>query len=157
MNIKIYQINDESGGDKLFKSLSGLGIKEIDASIYEKVFEGDVDCRNLEDVYTMFNLYHPESYKGRSLSVSDVIVVTEDSGNIFGKIKYYTTSTLYEECIYETKETFWAAVNEANEVGRTIDTEICSEPKPIVAKGAYFCDSIGFEKISFDENKTIKI
>ncbi len=46
----------------------------VDPARYEEVFHGEVDCENLEDVFARFNFeYHP-LYRGRSLSMSDVIV-----------------------------------------------------------------------------------
>lgn len=54
------------------------GSQAVDYKIYDKVFDGEVDCQTLEDVYQMFNLNHPEGYRGRSLSVSDVVEVMGD-------------------------------------------------------------------------------
>lgn len=80
MNITIYQINMERDINRIaFMSYENLnhfqGSQDIDCKIYDKAFEGDVDCQSLEDVYRKFNLDHPEDYKGRFLSVSDVIEV----------------------------------------------------------------------------------
>jgi len=41
------------------------------------VYEGEINCSDLEEVYRMFNLNHPEGYHGRSLSVSDVVEVID--------------------------------------------------------------------------------
>lgn len=78
MNITIFQINTERDTNRIaFMSHENLkrfqGSQDIDCKIYDKVFEGDVDCKSLEDVYRKFNLDHPKDYKGRSLSVSDVV------------------------------------------------------------------------------------
>lgn len=104
MEIKIYQINRDR--DKNFvkflhyKHLDNFQeTKEINASIYDEVFRGDVDCEKLEDVYRRFNTDGHPLHRGLSLSVSD-IVVTKD--------------------------------------------------------GAYYCDSVGFLKVDFDEAKTQK-
>ena len=85
MEIKIYQINldrDEEG--VAFESMDMLEryqhTKEINPEIYDKVFEGTVEARDLEDVFRIFNIDHPDGYRGRSLSVSD-IVETIDSPN----------------------------------------------------------------------------
>lgn len=82
MNVTIYQIN--MGRDMnhvAFLSHDSLerfqGTPEIDSELYDKVFEGNVECENLEDVYRKFNVDQPDNYKGRSLSVSD-IVETQD-------------------------------------------------------------------------------
>ena len=81
MKLKIYQIAENADErDLKFKSLSELRKEqgdEIDSGIYTRVFTGDVDEENLEDVFTRFNTeYHP-LFRGHSMSVSD-IAVTED-------------------------------------------------------------------------------
>ena len=88
MEVKIYQINtDRDKNNVVFESLDfftrGPGDSpDIDASLYDVVFEGEVDARDLEDVYRIFNVEHPEGYKGRSLSVSDVVeVISADDIN----------------------------------------------------------------------------
>ena len=82
MKIKIHQISiDRDINRVMFMSLKATKefqpTNKIDRNIYDEVFSGIVDCRNLEDVFMMFNLYHPEGYRGRSLSVSDVVEVIE--------------------------------------------------------------------------------
>ena len=82
MKIAIYQINlarDYEG--VAFMSLSSLeatnGSRQVNPSIYDKAFEGEVDANDIEDIYRTFNLEMPEGYKGRSLSVSDVVEIVE--------------------------------------------------------------------------------
>ena len=78
MKIAIYQINRERDGkrvmfldyERMKKSQGG-----IDSGIYDRVFDGEVPCEGLEDVYRMFNLNVPEGFGGRSLSVSDVVEI----------------------------------------------------------------------------------
>ena len=55
------------------------GSPEVDSKIYDKVYDKEVDCSNLEEVYTMLNINHPSDYRGRSLSVSDVVGVYADT------------------------------------------------------------------------------
>ena len=45
----------------------------IPAEIYRVVFEGELDIHSLEDAFYIFNMRHPASYQGRSMSVSDVV------------------------------------------------------------------------------------
>lgn len=93
MKIKIYQISTEK--DK--RNLLFMGFEftqrhgDVDPTEYELVFEGEVEATHLETVYDIFNTYSemPAGYRGRSLSVSDV-VVTEDGAffcDIFGFTK----------------------------------------------------------------------
>lgn len=87
MKIAIYQIEatrDMEG--VLFMGLDThkkvMGSANIDASIYTKVFEGDVKAKDLEDVYCIFNLERPDCYVGRSLSVSDVVAVIRGTDEV---------------------------------------------------------------------------
>ena len=85
MKIRIYQINDERDENRVrFVNYEHLprfqGTQEIQSGIYDLVFDGKVDCKDLEDVYRMFNTEHPEGFRGHSLSVSDVIEVQDQDG-----------------------------------------------------------------------------
>ena len=82
MKIKIYQVN--MGRDENRTAFMGmdereqfLSSSEIDSSIYDCVFDGEVDCNGLENVFQKFNVDHPDGYRGRSLSVSDVVEIIE--------------------------------------------------------------------------------
>ena len=104
MNIKIYQINTDrdTANRKFFPLDVKSGNEEVlnvDASIYDEVFSGEIDCSNLEGVNAKFNDNCHPLHRGHSLSVSDV-VVTE--------------------------------------------------------KGAFYCQDLGFQQVSFDESQTQK-
>jgi len=82
MNIRIYQINHTRDVDRLiFTGLEELekyqGSSDVNSLIYDKVYEGDVPCDGLENIYEMFNLNRPSDFRGHSLSVSDVVEVVE--------------------------------------------------------------------------------
>ena len=88
MNIAIYQVNpDRDENNVAFLNYENLerfqGSAELRSEIYDKVFEGKVDCGTLEEVYQMFNLDHPDGYQGRSLSVSDVVEVVGEEKSTF--------------------------------------------------------------------------
>lgn len=79
---QIYQLKDiPENADVMFMGMQtlrkSLG-KDVDFNRYERVYE---DCfpmnQDLEDIYTRFNMHKPEDFKGRSLSVSDIVVVVE--------------------------------------------------------------------------------
>ena len=81
MKIEIYQVNMDRDQDRVcylpYKDLERFqGSEQVNSEIYDKVFEGEVDCKRLEDVYWMFNQNHPRGYQGRSLSVSDIVKVS---------------------------------------------------------------------------------
>lgn len=83
MRIRIYQIDYKlDKNNLLFRSLSY--IKEasggiVPSEVYRFVYEGEVATNSLEDIYTLFNVNHPHDYKGRSLSVSDVVEIMHDN------------------------------------------------------------------------------
>lgn len=88
MNIAIYQINpDRDENNVAFLNYENLERFQDSAAlrseIYDKVFEGEVECGTLEEVYQMFNLDHPDGYRGRSLSVSDVVEVVGEEKSTF--------------------------------------------------------------------------
>ena len=82
---KIYQIpcNDENHG-VVFESLEHLEKygEEFKKGRYELVYESKVetelDLDGLEELYFKLNMEHPKDYKARSLSVSDVVEVSQN-------------------------------------------------------------------------------
>lgn len=75
MEVKVYQANIE--WKNKFMSYDFIQTHGgLDEDEYKCVFEGNLpDCHNLEDVFYVLNMRHPEGYKGHSLSTSDIIVV----------------------------------------------------------------------------------
>ena len=81
-DIKIYQVNLDRDKDNLAfvpydKVTEMQSSPEINSSLYDKVYEGAVEASDIEDIYRIFNLEKPNGYKGRFLSVSDVVEVIE--------------------------------------------------------------------------------
>ncbi len=100
MRTKIYQINTDRDHDRVkfedFDRLQRLQNSEkIDPSIYDEVFNAEIDETGLEDIYRRFNTVGYPLYRGHSLSVSDVVVTDQ---------------------------------------------------------GAFYCDTVGFRKVDFDES-----
>lgn len=88
MKIKIYQINSERDEYRVkYRSLMDTKVcqqsPEIDSSIYDRVFMGDVDCESMEDVYRLFNTEGHRLFRGHSLSVSDVVEVEKEGYSDF--------------------------------------------------------------------------
>ncbi len=87
MKIRIYQI-DISLDEKhiAFRSYADIQKAYADrmpAELYRKVYEGTVGAESLEDVFYIFNMDHPEGYRARSLSMSDVVEVIDENGSAF--------------------------------------------------------------------------
>ena len=78
----IYQIK---GGDETrdfrfepYDRLQAAG-NVVDRANYELVYSAPLAPEtSLEDIYTRFNIDHPQDFKGHSLSVSDVVVLHQD-------------------------------------------------------------------------------
>lgn len=78
----IYQINTDRDDNHIcFLGLDTLEqfqhSKEVNSALYDRVYDGKLDCNSLETIYEKFNIDHPADYKGRSLSVSDVVEIRE--------------------------------------------------------------------------------
>ena len=76
MEIRIYQVDpDRDAANIEFEPFSAALRSGIDPGAYDCVFDGDVKCSDLEEVYGMFNRSRPDYYPGRSMSVSDIVEV----------------------------------------------------------------------------------
>lgn len=82
MRIKIFQMKNScySMFDSYERYTENEGHRYVDRDQYNEVFAGDVEAESLEDVYRIFNIEKPENFRGRSLSVSDVV---EKDGNFY--------------------------------------------------------------------------
>jgi hypothetical protein len=108
VNIRIYQINrDRDEKNVAFDGMELLerfqGNTKIDSSIYDKVYDGEADCQSLEGVFGMFNTALPADYRGRSLSVSDVVEIVEAENVKPGF--YFCDSIGFKEVPFEPEKT----------------------------------------------------
>lgn len=88
MKITIYQmITEPKNTHLMFRDLQSVlaaSDNRIPAECYECVYDGELNITNLEEAYYIFNMAHPEGYRGRSMSISDVVEVHgSDSGSSF--------------------------------------------------------------------------
>ncbi len=79
VRVRIYQIQSDRDTDGVkfmgFEETKTLQHKEaINAAIYEKVFEGELDLDEPEAVYRQLNQEGHPLFRGHSLSVSDIVV-----------------------------------------------------------------------------------
>ena len=82
MKIRLYQINmDRDSNGVAFAPYDKLstwqGSSEVNAELYDEVYEGNVETQDLEGIYKLFNFDYVKDYEGRSLSVSDVVEVID--------------------------------------------------------------------------------
>ena len=79
MKITLYQIIAEFDTDRLmFNNFDYMRIacgNKIPAHLYEAVYSGEFDTERLDDIFYIFNQDFPDDYRGRSMSVSDVLEV----------------------------------------------------------------------------------
>ncbi len=150
MKIRIYQVDMDRDVNRVaFANLEHLeryqGSSEIDSSIYNRVYEGDVECNDLEEVYQMFNLNHPKDYLGRSLSVSDIVEIIE-APKIIGVVRIPSVGTQR----FTDEAEYTALQAELRAQGTVFEAyDYADGDGPAREPGFYFCDSVGFEKVSF--------
>ena len=84
MQVSIYQINpDRDTTHLIFSGWSEFqrqGYEQPPAKLYDRVYSYQADGETPEGVYYRFNMNHPADYKGRSLSMSDVVGFIWDTG-----------------------------------------------------------------------------
>ena len=75
MKVKIYQIApDKDRFNLMFMNYDFTMKKEgVCEEAYEIVFDGELDVKSLDDIYTIFNTKLLEKFYGRCMSVSDVV------------------------------------------------------------------------------------
>ncbi len=83
--LTIYQLGDSDEAVKMrfmnYAYLQSQGFA-IETGQHNAVYTGPMQPgETLEDIYTRFNLPHPEGYLGHSLSVSDVVVLHSSSAD----------------------------------------------------------------------------
>ena len=86
MRTKIYQINADRDKNRVrFEGLELLeryqGSAAVDPSIYDEVFNAELEETEPENLFRRFNTESHPLHRGHSLSVSDVVV--NDSGAFF--------------------------------------------------------------------------
>ena len=125
MKIKIYQIDMERDEHRIAmmgyeETLARLNSDSIDSALYDLVFDGEIEAKDLEAVYAKFNLDHPAGYTGRSMSVSDVVEVVESTTCKEGY--YFCDSIGFKEIPFQPELT-------KNALPRTIDVVLVEPGK----------------------------
>lgn len=104
--LAIYQINAENHRNYAFESISNLrkfgvipdnidGTLAVTRDKYNLIYVEELKGRTLEEVFNDFNFHCPEDFHGHSMSVSDVIAITDKEN---GKMKsFYVDSFGFEE------------------------------------------------------------
>ena len=82
MQVRLYQINPNRDQNRVMhEPLDNLhkyqGCSQVDESLYDRVLRADVDCENLEQLYTKLNTEGHPLHHGGQMKVSDVVVTDE--------------------------------------------------------------------------------
>lgn len=112
MKIVLYQIIPELDQKRLMYNcleniMKSCGDK-VPAEIYELVFSGDVEAKTCDDVWSIFNANIPDGYKGRSMSVSDVLEIIDlDNQSKF----FFCDSFGFKEIEFDKKKAMTLVLN----------------------------------------------
>lgn len=82
MDVSIYQINPDRDKDRLsFMNYDFVqkfqGTPRINSAIYDRVYKTSVEKADLEAIYYTFNQALPKNFRGHSLSVSDIVAISD--------------------------------------------------------------------------------
>lgn len=128
----------------------------IDPSAYKTVFDGDVECKDLEDIFRKFNYDRPPTLFGHSMSISDVVEVIGDVTEQYGKI-----DVLYKDkngvgqvgdtIIFDNAKDFYREIDEYG-LGAINATNLADQHMPMVELGTYFCGDTFLKLDDFDSS-----
>ena len=97
----IYQLRDDAPRELFFEGIKSIdGVDNVIKENYQMVYSDGIELDGtentydiLDSIYTEFNQFHPEDFKGHSLSVSDIVVLRQD-----GELSpYFVDSFGFEE------------------------------------------------------------
>ena len=118
----IYQLKDgDETRDLRFEPYDRLQAAghTIDRANYELVYTAPLTAgTSLEDIFTRFNIDHPQDFKGHSLSVSDIVVLHQNGENT----AHYVDSIGYKEMPEFLQEQQKQLTPDERETGETIRT-----------------------------------
>ena len=84
MKVTLYQVIPERDNEHLLFA-SFCRVKQrcggrVPAESYGVVYSGELNITTPEEAFVIFNAYHPEGHNGHSMSVSDVLELTDQEG-----------------------------------------------------------------------------
>ena len=121
-NFSIYQVpRGPEGRDFRYRSYEGLQADglSVDRKNYQLVYTAPLDKNvSLDEIYHCFNMEHPADYKGRSLSMGDIVVFRQDGK----QTAYYVDRIGYREVPEFFKEQGRQLTPDKLETGETAKT-----------------------------------
>ncbi|OLS03553.1 YodL domain-containing protein [Tissierella creatinophila] len=99
---RIWQLKTDVSPDRKFIGYEELmeNFGELDRDNYKIVYDGEIETNDLEEIYTKFNLDHPQEFKGHSLSISDVIELYDGTSSEY----YYVDRFGFKEIDFKLGE-----------------------------------------------------
>lgn len=166
MRLKIYQINSKRDGNRVkFAGMELLeryqGSPAVDPTIYDEVFDAEIDEMELEQIFQKFNTVGHPLYRGHSLSVSDVVVIERGNApEAVGEIHIQNADGNVQTLRFSDLLEYHAKIMELTEQDGDFEAHDLAglhiPMNPMPEPGAYYCDSIGFQPIAFDKAQTQK-
>ena len=102
MKYQIYQIKDTRNTIYSFVGWSDATEKDFSMKDYKLVYSGEIEPNGcLDKLFEIFNINHTDDYKGRSMSVSDVIALLDDGDDEKNNWKWYYCDSFGWENITE--------------------------------------------------------
>ncbi|MCJ0405299.1 DUF4316 domain-containing protein [Clostridioides difficile] len=121
-NFSIYQVpRGPEGRAFRYRSYEGLQADglSVDRKNYQLVYTAPLDKNaSLDEIYHRFNMEHPADYKGRSLSLGDIVVFRQDGK----QTAYYVDRIGYREVPEFFKEQGRQLTPDKLETGETVKT-----------------------------------
>lgn len=101
-NVRIWQLKADSDFSMRFISFDEFKERfgEPNKNKFEVVYDGNLSTNNLDGIYEICNLNHPNGYNGHSLSMSDVVELYDDNASSF----HYVDRFGFKEIDFELKE-----------------------------------------------------
>lgn len=101
-NVRIWQLKADSDFSMRFISFDEFKERfgEPSKDNFEVVFDGSLPTNNLDAIYEICNINHPDDYKGHSLSMSDVVELYDENGSEF----HYVDRFGFKEIDFEAQE-----------------------------------------------------
>ena len=153
MRVRIYQMNIDRDNQMLkFRNYDEFLKKGgINPSQYDCVFYGDLEAKNLDDVFTILNRdKKPGTFQGHSLSVSDVVEIIGDVPKVYGRVEFFDPKgNVYEWVECSNKEELDALVRDSFEHAQACKPVVYEEGAELAVPGMFFCEPAGWQPIYF--------
>lgn len=161
MRLRIYQMNLDRDDQMLkFRSYDDFLKKGgVNPAQYDCVFFGDLDAKNLDDVFTILNRdKKPGIFQGHSLSVSDVVEIIGDIPQVYGRVEFFDQKgNVYDWVECSDKASLEALVRDSFEHAQACKPVVYEEGAMLAVPGFFFCEPAGWQPISFDTTKCGKM